>query len=174
VGVAWCVTAGWALELFRGEQTRDHEDLDIAVSADCFDALRRALGEFELFVVGEGVARAMTADALAAYHQTWVRDPASGKWRVDIFREPWERDTWVYRRDPRIRMPISDALGYTSDGIPYMQPEIVLLFKAKRPGPKDEADFAALLPLLDASKRGWLTEVLGLVHPGHRWLSALT
>ncbi|MGH3656155.1 MAG: nucleotidyltransferase domain-containing protein [Micromonosporaceae bacterium] len=30
--VPWCVAAGWALDLFRGEQTRPHEDLEIAVS----------------------------------------------------------------------------------------------------------------------------------------------
>jgi len=33
VDVPWCVAAGWALDLFHGEVTREHEDLEIAVPA---------------------------------------------------------------------------------------------------------------------------------------------
>ncbi|RDI34875.1 hypothetical protein DFR72_101625 [Lentzea flaviverrucosa] len=28
------------------------------------------------------------ADVLETTHQTWVRDPAAGDWRCDVFREP--------------------------------------------------------------------------------------
>jgi hypothetical protein len=28
--IPWYVAAGWALDLFRGAQSRDHEDLEIA------------------------------------------------------------------------------------------------------------------------------------------------
>ncbi|BBH69873.1 hypothetical protein ACTI_65580 [Actinoplanes sp. OR16] len=30
----WCVAAGWALDLFRGRQTRPHGDIEIAIPAD--------------------------------------------------------------------------------------------------------------------------------------------
>ena len=33
VTAPWYVAAGWALDLFRGGQTREHEDLEIAVPA---------------------------------------------------------------------------------------------------------------------------------------------
>jgi hypothetical protein len=33
VSVPWYIAAGWALDLFRGEQTREHEDIEIAVPA---------------------------------------------------------------------------------------------------------------------------------------------
>ena len=42
--------------------------------------------------------------------------------------------------------------------------------KARHLRPKDEADFAATLPLLEASERRWLADALALVHPGHAWL----
>ena len=58
-------------------------------------------------------------------------------------------------------------------GSPYMVPDIVLLFKAKHDRPKDNADFAGALPLLDSSQRRWLSSTLERVHPGHRWLSEL-
>jgi hypothetical protein len=31
VSAPWCIVAGWALDLFRGEQSRPHGDLEIAV-----------------------------------------------------------------------------------------------------------------------------------------------
>jgi len=52
----------------------------------------------------------------------------------------------------------------------------VLLYKAASPRPKDEADFAAALPVLRPSQRQWLRESLALAcgrqHPRHRRLSA--
>src|SRR5262245_45368546 len=31
VNVPWCVVGGWAIDLWLGERTRDHEDIEIAV-----------------------------------------------------------------------------------------------------------------------------------------------
>ena len=41
--VPWCVVAGWALDVFRGEETREHEDLEIAVPVGRFGEIRSAL-----------------------------------------------------------------------------------------------------------------------------------
>jgi len=36
-------------------------------------------------------------------HQTWVREPGTNVYRLDIFREPHSGDTWICRRDATIR-----------------------------------------------------------------------
>ena len=169
----WSVIAGWSLDLFRGRQTREHEDLEIGVPEDDYVALRDALSEFELFVVGDGFATPLGDEYPEDYHQTWVREPGTGIWRLDVIREPWDGATWLCRRDPSIRRPGSEVIVHTADGIPYQQPEIALLFKAKHRREKDQADFDAVLPLLDSDARAWLRDALALVHPGHPWLDAL-
>ena len=80
VDAPWYVTAGWALDLFHGRQTRDHEDLEIAVPATGFAEIKRALSDYDLYVVGGGLAQALTSETLAEHHQTWVHSgrPASG------------------------------------------------------------------------------------------------
>ena len=173
VDATWYVTAGWALDLHHGRQTREHEDVEIAVPEDGFDAVRAALDGFELWVIGRGLAHPVTPAALAAHHQTWVREPATGAWRLDVMREPWEGDTWVFRRAPRIRLPRERVIAHTNDGIPYARPEIALLYKAKSSRPKDDADLASALPLLGAEERQWLAQSIALVHPGHHWLQSL-
>ena len=87
-----------------------------------------------------------TPDVLAAVHQTWLRDPATGNYLLDVFREPHDGDTWICRRDETIRLPYRDIIHRTRDGIPYLAPELVLLFKAKHARPKDQADFDATVP----------------------------
>ena len=67
---------------------------------------------------------------------------------------------------------LADVIEYTSDGIPYLALEIVLLFKAKHSArDKDAADLARTLPELAPERRRWLADALRLVHPGHEWIS---
>ena len=173
LSVPWYVSAGWALDLFLGRETREHADLEIGVPAHRFAEVREALAGFEIVVIGDGAAWPVTETTLAEYHQTWVREPG-GPWRVDVFREPWDADRWTFRRDPRIQQPAAGVVSRTADGIPYLRPEIVLLFKAKALRPKDELDFATVLPRLDSGSREWLRDALSLVHPGHAWVARLS
>ncbi len=169
----WYVAAGWALDLFLAAQTREHDDLEIGVPSQRFAEVREALAGFEFVVIGDGNAWPMTESTLSTHHQTWVRERDGGPWRVDVMREPWDGDAWICRRDPRIRLQAADLISRTADGIPYLQPEVVLLFKAKAVRPKDELDFAAVLPHLESSRRLWLRDALTLVHPEHAWLESL-
>ena len=183
VTAPWCVAAGWALDLFRGEQTREHEDTEVGVpdTVDAFGQVRSALADFEFEAAGSGHLWPLGAAALAATHQTWVSEPAptrpderSGRiYRLDVFREPHDGDHWICRRDETIRLPYTDVIRYTAGSIPYLAPELVLLFKAKHVRPKDQADFDGSLPHMTRRQRETLAGLLARVHPGHPWLAAL-
>jgi hypothetical protein len=137
--------------------------------------LSARLGDCVVFVVGDAMAWPLerAGEMVEAHHQTWVREPATGLWRLDVFREPAEGGTWICRRDERIRLPYERVISRTAEGIPYARPEIVLLFKAKDARPKDEDDLTAALPQLEPDARQWLVDALEIVHPGHRWLATL-
>lgn len=174
VRAPWCVAAGWALDLFRGARTRPHGDLEIAVPAAGFPEVRDRFPEYVWDAVGSGRVWADAgAEALAATHQTWLRDPATGHFLLDVFREPHRAGTWICRRDPGLRLPYGAIIERTADEIPYLAPELVLLFKAKAPRSKDQADFDGVLPLLDRARRDRLGAWLERVHPGHPWLVKL-
>ena len=53
------------------------------------------------------------------------------------------------------------------------RPEIVLAFKARRVVRSDDADFDAVVPLLDAGRRDWLRSAIERVDPNHAWLDRL-
>ena len=174
IELPWYVAAGWAIDLFLGRNTREHEDLEIAVPQARFEELLPRFTDGEFFVVGEcgAVPYASAGPLRDANHQTWWRDD-EGWWRVDVFREPSAAGMWVSRRDDRLTLPYESLILRTAEGIPYACPEVVLLFKAKAARPKDEMDLEAVLPHLSQQRLRWLRDALQLVHPGHRWLSRM-
>jgi GNAT superfamily N-acetyltransferase len=175
VPVCWHVAGGWALDLWHGEQTRGHGDLEIAVPRADFARLRPALAGLTLHPAGPGMLRRLAdgEEPGPDVHQVWVCDPVAGEWRMDTFLEPGTGDTWICRRDESIREPYEAVVARTAGGIPYLRPEAVLLFKAKHRRPKDEADFDRALPRLDPAPRRWLADRLDRIHPGHEWIAAL-
>ena len=55
----------------------------------------------------------------------------------------------------------------TPAGVPYLAPELQLLFKAKNHRLKDDLDAATVIPELTINQRTWLTQHLPT---GHAWL----
>ncbi|MFD8788509.1 nucleotidyltransferase domain-containing protein [Kitasatospora sp. NPDC059599] len=175
IDTPWYVAAGWALDLFLGRQTRAHGDLEIAIPAATFPEVRNRFPGFVFDAAGSGrIWEDAAPEVLAAVHQTWLRDPATGNYLLDVFREPHDGDTWICRRDGTIRLPYGDIVHHTADGIPYLAPELVLLFKAKHVRPKDQTDFDATVPHLTPAQRATLSGLLARVHPGHPWISDLS
>lgn len=172
VAVPWCVVGGWALDLYIGCTTRDHDDIEIAVPAEQFDQVIAALPGYEWDIAGDGRVWPYPQQ-LAIHFQTWLREPATGRYRLDVFREPHIGDRWVCRRDGSLTLPYAELIGRSRDGIPYCIPEVVLLFKAKHRRWKDQVDFERVLPELDSARRSRLGTWLSRVHPGHRWIDAL-
>jgi hypothetical protein len=157
VETPWYVAAGWALDLFRGRQTRRHGDLEIAIPAADFPEIRPRFPGYVFDGVGDKCLwEDASPEVLAVTHQTWLRDPATGDYLVDVFREPHEGRTWICRRDETIRLPYEDIICHTADGIPYLAPEVALLFKAKHARPKDQQDFDGVVPELNAAQRARL------------------
>jgi hypothetical protein len=174
IGTPWCVAAGWALDLFRGWQTRAHGDIEIAIPAAGFPEVRSRFPGYIFDAAGSGrIWEDAGPGVLAAVHQTWLRDPATGNYLLDVFREQHDGDSWICRRDERIRFPYSEIIHRTSEGIPYLAPELVLLFKAKHTRQKDQADFDGTVPHMSSPQRKKLRELLAIAHPGHRWLADL-
>lgn len=172
IEASWCVTAGWAVDLFVGRQTRPHGDLEIAVPRSEWPILRESLGMLEFMVAGDERLWPLDGSALEEHDQTWGRDD-TGVFRVDVFRDRHDGDTWICKRDDRIRRSYSSLIETTPTGIPFMAPEAVLLFKAKHDQEKDRHDLAACLPLMDKHRIEWLADALRIVHPGHPWLTDL-
>ncbi|GAA4114048.1 nucleotidyltransferase domain-containing protein [Aminobacter aganoensis] len=171
----WCIVGGWALDLWHGQQTREHEDLEFTVLRHDQHIFRQALKGMEFHSAGNGIVERLPAneDAPPAISQIWCEDVAERCWRVDMMIEDGTPGRWVYKRDPAIVRQRTGIVGRTPDGIPYLKPAAILLFKAKYRRPKDEFDFEQALPKLEKPEREWLKTCLDISHPRHEWAGML-
>ena len=175
----WWIAGGWAVDLHVGRVRRAHSDIDVLI-------LHQDLATFGEFFASRGLV---------------IRDQQSGQvrpWRhpdevipgrntfsfseaarpdgydIEIVVGLADGEDWLFHRGRKLRRRLA-AMTHLRDGIPYLGPEIVLLFKARDGRDKDDADFADLLPLLTIEQKQWLAPRLAPPgRPDHRWLAALT
>ena len=70
--------------------------------------------------------------------------------------------------------PVADVMWVDSDGICYLCPEIVLVYKARLRRPEDDPDFLeATLPVLSEQQRRWMLAALADVARDHPWMMRL-
>ncbi|MET7643475.1 amino acid transporter [Streptomyces sp. NPDC005426] len=173
----WWIAGGYAVELAVGRAYRDHGDIDVLLLRRDQLSVQRILPDWEWWAADPpGTLRPWRAGEMLPprVHDIWCRPGVGAPWRVQFMLDDAEDGDWVFRRDPRIRLPL-DRLGRVSgDGVPYLAPEVQLLYKARSRRPKDERDFEAVLPVLDDDRRSWLTETITLAEgAGHPWAARL-
>jgi hypothetical protein len=172
---AWWIAGGWALDLFLGQPSRPHADLDIGVPRrDIGDVLLR-LDEWDIHEAMDGILTPLESGQLPRpeVNSLWCRRRGAAAWSFEILLDEVVGHTWVYRRDPRITRLMGDAVKRTKDDMPFLAPEIQLLYKAKTPRKRDRLDFGNVSPRLDAPARHWLQNALELIAPSHEWIALL-
>ncbi len=178
----WWIAGGWAIDLFLGRQTREHDDIDVQILRCDQHEVRALFGAWDVQAALQPPRdeswpfrewrRDETLDA--AIHDVWCRPTPTSPWALQFMIADSRDDMWQFRRIPAIERPLATLGGFSAEGIPYLAPEIQLLYKAKGRRPKDEADFARTLPFLDQERRQWLRHTLSATHPYHPWLGALS
>jgi hypothetical protein len=174
VGVWWAVAGGWAIDLWLGEQTRDHHDVEVVVRRRDQHVVHRALSaNWELFALdppGGGWRPWSGAPIDAPAFQLQARS-SSGEF--DVFTEAVDDTKWHFRRDNRISLGSDEVIVRSASGIPIVRPEIQLLYMAKSTEPKNRDDFEMARPHLPPEAAAWLQDALQITLPGHAWLQRL-
>lgn len=172
----WWVVGGWAIEAASGYQ-REHEDTDISMlSCDVPAFVSFLKDRWHVWNNVGGVLHPLgdrwpTVDDPES--QLWLRANATSPWVLDVPLTPDDDGRWTNKRLPGHIAAVEDVTWVADDGIRYLSPEIVLLFKARLMRPKDDPDLEATLPVLSADKRAWLRTSLRQVAPDHPWLARL-
>ena len=173
--VLWWLSGGEALDVFLRRATRPHHDVDVSARRSDWPVLLAYLAErVQVKSARGGVLSDVTDGPLAdEIHGFWARETDGGPWRLQINLEPVEGTEWVYRRDDRIRRPV-DQVVWWQGTLPYVNPAVQLLFKAKDPRPHDDQDLAAVLPMLPDGERQWLANAIRLTCPGSAWAAIVS
>lgn len=153
--VPYWIIGGWAIDLAVGRVTRDHADVDVMLLERDKHALWNDLPDADVQIAGHG----REPRRLTLYSRNLLL-PA------EVFLAQADGTSWVHRRGAyRVTRPLADLTRHR-DGIPFLAPEVVLLFKARSTAGRDQHDVETALPLLDAGQRSWLHDALRLLPRG--------
>lgn len=171
----WWIAGGWALDLYTGNQSRPHKDLDVGILRRDAAQVLASLVSWDVYEAKNGVLSRLAAGAhpRANVFSLWCRPAQTQLWVLELMLDEAQDEHWVYRRHGQIRRSLDSAIRRNPQGIPYLSPEIQLLYKSQRPRAEDHADFRRVLPKIEPAGRDWLRECLEATDPAHPWLALL-
>ncbi len=106
----------------------------------------------------------------------WVSKYQDSPWAFQVMLVDTVENKWIYRREKSIKKPLIEIIVRTNDGIPYLRPEIQLLYKggSSKVREKDLFDLQTMLPILSTHEKEWL--ILSLQQQfseGHPWIGLI-
>ena len=142
----WAIAGGWAIDLFLGKVTREHADVEVAV-------LRYEQAKLQSFFTGwdtkkvlpstKSLERWESGEVLSLpVHELHARNTKGVEIEL-LLNETNNDGFWVFRRNNAVKQHFLHLRQENATGIPFLTPEIVLLYKATNPtiSPNDTADF---------------------------------
>lgn len=203
-GFEYAFCGGQAIDLFLGYESRKHGDIDVCAywsERDKIILYMQSQGFYVYEMLGGGVAHRITdvsdqmrvkrnifcfkegCRLLKLYpHEEkdcfWMEFFHVGQTELDfiefLFNDRSET-YFEYARDREIKRELSKAILF-ADGVPYLAPEICLLYKStdtKRDG--YQQDFELAYHAMDSEQRKWLMDALVMLYPqGHVWTDDVT
>jgi len=172
----WWIVGGWAIEAFT-RAPREHEDVDLSILACDVPVLSEHVGDrWHLWSNDGGTLRPLNdkhPEVLNVAGQVWIRKHAAAPWVIDLPLTPDRDGLWTNKRWADHAAPVEEVTWVADDGIRYLNPEIVLHYKARQARPKDTRDLERAWPLFDGRQRRWLRDAIGATEPGHAWLALM-
>jgi hypothetical protein len=173
--VRWWFAGGWAIDLHAGAQSRSHGDLDVGILRRDVREVLAAFSSWEVYAAEAGVLTRLDAGALprSSVNSLWCRPAGADQWLLEFLLDDAIGDEWVFRRQTDIRRQLSSIVRHTAQALPYLAPEIQLLYKSRDPRLRDEADLRFIASTLDGAARAWLSDALARTDPKHAWIDDL-
>ena len=194
----WAVCGGFGLDLFLNEEIRNHGDMDICVFEENREMILRHMLERDWKVYefrGMGKVRPMRdeqssepgrnllclkegcelirfypCDERDQYHRFFHTGIQELNYLEFLFNRA-EKGEFLFDSGKGIRRNLTKAIRHR-DEIPYLAPEIVLLYKASSAQDgKNHSDFERVYPRMNQDQQNWLLESLKALYPqGHPWI----
>lgn len=200
-GFDYAICGGQALDMFLGYESRTHGDVDICAFRDERDRIIRymqSLG-FDVYeMLGGGKVHRITdlflqnrqknifcarencplvklypTDETDVYWMEFFHTGETEPDYIEFLFNDRTQGAFEYARNREITLGVDRAVLF-SDGIPYLAPELILLYKStdiERDG--YQQDFELAYRKMDASQKAWFRNAIRQEYPeGHQWLDA--
>ena len=95
----WGIAGGWAIDLFIGNKTRDHSDIEIAILREDQQRMKNALADWSFQKVVNGELVDWESETLELpIHELHGKHQKSGEC-LEVLLNEVENDLWIFRRE---------------------------------------------------------------------------
>lgn len=198
MNIPYALCGGSAIDLFIGHKTRPHKDLDVSVYWKDRDAIVESMLSMGWLVFEpcgcEHLHRIYAPQAQKKIKSNiWCVFPTSKHYiftahdndlfavefdgleqteldYIEFLFNTQEDGCFLYARNTAIERAMDKSI-LNAEGIPYLAPELVLLYKASNlANPDYQLDFKNTLPLLDEERKHWLYDsICNVFGEEHEW-----
>ncbi len=171
----WFIAGGWAIDLYLEKTTRPHDDIEIAIFRRDQLALQKYLQGWILKKAENGILEAWREREFLELpvHEIHCFNEKGSLSFLEVLLNETNGAEWVFRRNKLVTKPLSELHLESNQGIKFLCPEVVLLYKSKNPREKDEEDFKRIVGHLDAKGKEWLKGALSICYANHHWMKKL-
>lgn len=196
--ISWAICGGFALDLFLGKDTRTHGDIDICVFEKDRDRILRYMlqnawrvyefrgcgkvrpldtglssesGRNFMCINGEcDMVKFYPCEDVGLLWYEFFHTGIKELNYLEFLFNTMHEDDFVFDKDRGITREISKAILF-SQGVPYLAPEIVLLYKASRSENAEyQYDFEQAYVYMNDEQKRWFSQSLDVLYPGgHAW-----
>lgn len=198
--IKWILSGGWAIDVHLNRITRERCDLDISVpysdrligiefflkkdwqiEGKLFDGFKTLskISDYD-----EGIHYFWSFPKGVEFISEYVDDRGNRRIAynrktqseldyLEVFLDRIEDGQFIYRRDQRIKRRVDRAI-LERNGVRYLAPELVLLFKSKNLSGKNLQDFNTTINSITGEALVWLNDAISLLYGStHAWLAHL-
>ena len=196
--IKWAVCGGFALDLFLEKEIRRHSDIDICVFEKDRDKILHYMLQNDWNVYefrGQGKVRPLNSalssecgrnlmctkdncDIVKFYpcddaDLLWYEFFHTGIEKLDYLEflfNTADNEYFIFSEEKGIKRKLSDAILFKNN-IPYLAPEIVLLYKSSRSDNIEyNYDFEQTYSHMNDEQKAWFDNNLNVLYPeGHMW-----
>ena len=159
-GYPWFIAGGWAIDLFLDRETRIHEDIEIGIyrkhqmklygyfdkNKKYYSNNKSRTGKYEKLVWNKEYLRLPIHELYIKYEDI----------ELEVLLNEKNENEWIYRRNEKIKLDEKKVILFNRNSIPYLCPEIVLLYKTKELRSKDIEDISNTTEKMNDSQLKWL------------------
>jgi hypothetical protein len=168
---SWYFAGGWGVDLNIGHQTREHQDVEIAIPRSDQMLIRDYLPtETQWFYAKDSELHLWNEDVALKLPVHEIHATLLSGMKIEILLNEFSSGEWIYRRNFEVKRSLD---FFSQDAPPRLPAEVLLLYKAQHGREKDQQDFKSLLPLMNSEQKDWLKQSLLKAHPEHEWIKQI-
>ena len=142
----WYIAGGWAVDLYLGRETREHDDIDVVILRKDQFELQRYLTNWAFVKVVDGQRLPWTDRERLDLPVHEVHATSRNRARIEFLLNESSGGTWQFRRNLAVTRQLNHIGAQTSTGVRSSHPRLSCCSRRNPPRPRTRTISISSIP----------------------------